>query len=132
MVREILRSIGEKALLHSLEALLPPERYLFVLDTLAIVKSTPDGRLSIKPRRSEWRELIPPLLEEAEPHKGKITRLVKAREEGACLHCKHWHPLDDSWGICDLMPGICGRLYGCNKFQASLKKILPGGCDGAS
>ena len=116
-LEKAIRAIGEKGLPHSLETLPPPERYLFVLDTLAYVQSSPDGRLLIRPRRPEWRELIPPLLKEAEPYKGEITQLVREREKGACLHCSHWHPLDDSFGLCDLMPGVCGRLYGCNKFQ---------------
>ena len=114
----ILQALGEERLISRIEELLsPPQRYLFVLDTLAHVQSSPDGHLSIKPRRPEWEKLIPPLLKEAEPYKEEIYKLVKQREQKACLHCSHWHPLDGLFGICDLMPGVCGRHYGCNKFQ---------------
>ncbi len=122
MVRKALRAIGESE--HTIsqmeKALPPPDRYLHALDTLALVEMADDGHLSIKPRRPEWRELIPPLLKEAEPYKGEITRLVREREKGSCLHCSHWHPLNDSFGICDLASGICGMLYGCERFEPQL------------
>ena len=121
MVGRILRAIGEsERTISQMEKLLsPPDRYLYALDTLALVGMADDSHLSIKPRRPEWRELIPPLLKEAEPYKGEITRLVREREKGSCLHCSHWHPLNDSFGVCDLASGICGRLYGCERAETN-------------
>ena len=120
-MKEIMAKIGEETLTPRLEAFPPPERYLLILDILALVRSAPNGKLWFKPRRPEWAEFIPPLLEEANPYKEEIYKLVKQREQKACLHCSHWHPLDDSFGICDLMPGICGRLYECGKFKDGRK-----------
>jgi len=118
-----LEVIGEEATSNRLKRLLsPPEQYLFVLDTIALVRFAPGGRLHITPRKPEWKELLNPLLSEAEPYKKEIYRLVREREGKACFKCLHWHPLDGSFGICDLLLALCGRFYSCDKFERRVKE----------
>jgi len=102
--------------IRRLSTLPEPEALLYLLDCFAIVKMDGDG-LEISPRRREWKEIAWEVTEACRPHRSEILHLVRHRERKACLHCAHWHPLDDSFGLCDLMPGICGRLYGCSRFK---------------
>ena len=120
MWRRILEAIGEEETIPQAEKhLLPSERYLYAMDTVALVQTVPDGKLQVKVRKPEWAKLIPPLLEAAEPYRDEICRKVWIREsQGICMLCSLWTPLneDGDFGVCRLLPGITGRLFGCPSF----------------
>ena len=92
---------------------------LYLLDCFAVVELDKKGDrllLTVREKSEAWREALQEIVRACDPYKGEILELVREREKRACLHCSHWHPLDDSFGLCELMPGICGRLYGCERF----------------
>ena len=97
---------------------------LYLLDCFAVVRLDRKGDrllLAVREKSEAWKEALHEIVRACDPYKDEILKLVREREKRTCLHCIHWHPLDESFGLCALTPGVCSRLYGCGKFEGRVE-----------